>query len=136
MTERFIGLMSGTSLDGVDGVLADFSDGGILVRGHATAPFSMALRTELLSLNNPEGVDELHRAALAGSALARVYAEVTRELLGKAGLAAGDISAVGAHGQTVRHRPGEFDETGYTLRPWCRHFIVRCSRIRTKRSRC
>ncbi|AMM25257.1 anhydro-N-acetylmuramic acid kinase [Variovorax sp. PAMC 28711] len=115
MTERYIGLMSGTSLDGVDGVLADFSDGGIQVHGHAVAPFSMALRTELLSLNNPGGVDELHRAALAGSALARVYAEVTRELLAKAGASPRDIIAVGAHGQTVRHRPGEFDDTGYTL---------------------
>lgn len=115
MTERFIGLMSGTSLDGVDGVLADFSDGRIVVHGHATAPFSMALRTELLALNNPDGVNELHRAALAGSALARVYAEVTRELLTRAGMAPDTVTAIGAHGQTVRHRPGEFDETGYTL---------------------
>lgn len=115
MTERFIGLMSGTSLDGVDGVLADFSEGRIAVHGHATAPFSMALRTELLALNNPDGVNELHRAALAGSALARVYAEVTRELLARAAVAPETVTAIGAHGQTVRHRPGEFDETGYTL---------------------
>ncbi|RYF33923.1 MAG: anhydro-N-acetylmuramic acid kinase [Comamonadaceae bacterium] len=115
MTERFIGLMSGTSLDGVDGVLADFSDGRISVRGHATAPFSMALRTELLALNDPDGTNELHRAALAGSALARVYAEVTRELLARADVAPDSVTAIGVHGQTVRHRPGEFDETGYTL---------------------
>jgi anhydro-N-acetylmuramic acid kinase len=115
MTERFIGLMSGTSLDGVDGVLADFSDGGIQVRAYATAPFSVALRTELMSLNSPSGIDELHRAALAGSALARVYAEVTRELLAKAAISRTEVAAVGAHGQTVRHRPGEFDDIGYTL---------------------
>ena len=113
--ELFIGLMSGTSLDGVDGVLADLSDGGIAVRAHASAPFPVALRKELLALNRPDGANELHRAALAGNGLARVYAEVVRMLLAKAAQEAAQIVAIGAHGQTVRHRPGEFDGTGYTL---------------------
>jgi len=114
MAEFFIGLMSGTSLDGVDGVLADLSDGGIAVQGYATAPFPVGLRTELMALNTP-GNNELHRAALAGNGLARVYAQVAQQLLEDAGLAPDAIAAIGAHGQTVRHRPGEFDEVGYTL---------------------
>lgn len=113
--ELFIGLMSGTSLDGVDGVVADFGEGAIAVRAHASAPFPAALREELLALNRPEGTNELHRAALAGNGLARVYAEVVRMLLAEAGQDAAQIVAIGAHGQTVRHRPGEFDGTGYTL---------------------
>lgn len=76
----------------------------------------------LLALNSP-GDDELHRAALAGNALARLYADVTQALLVQGGVSASDVQAIGAHGQTVRHRPGEFDgdpargipATGYTL---------------------
>ena len=109
-----IGLMSGTSLDGVDGVLVDFAE-GTQVLWHASRGFDAALRAELLALNTPEGRDELHRAALAANALARSYAEVVRELLQATGLAPGQIAAIGAHGQTVRHRPQMFDVTGYTL---------------------
>jgi len=112
--ELFIGLMSGTSLDGVDGVLADFSDGRMSVRGYATAPFPDALRAELLALNTP-GDNELHRAALAGNSLVRIYAGVVGQLLVDSGTAAAEVTAVGAHGQTVRHRPAEFDGVGYTL---------------------
>ncbi|MCY7317483.1 MAG: anhydro-N-acetylmuramic acid kinase [Ramlibacter sp.] len=111
MSDLFIGLMSGTSLDGVDGVLADFSEARPKVIQHASRPFPTALRTELLALNR-SGEAELHRAALAGNALVRVYAEVVHELLASADRG---VAAIGAHGQTVRHRPQEFDGTGYTL---------------------
>lgn len=114
MPELFIGLMSGTSLDGVDGVLADFGTGRLRVLGHQAAPFPAALRAELLALNTA-GADELHRAALAGNALARSYAGVVQALLDRAKLQPHDIAAIGAHGQTVRHRPLMFDGTGYTL---------------------
>ncbi|MDH6591432.1 anhydro-N-acetylmuramic acid kinase [Variovorax sp. TBS-050B] len=111
---RFIGLMSGTSLDGVDGVLADFAGDRMAVQAHATAPFPADLRAELMALNTP-GDNELHRAALAGNGLARIYADVVGRLLADSGTPAGGVAAIGAHGQTVRHRPGEFDGVGYTL---------------------
>src|SRR6218665_226927 len=113
MSKLYIGLMSGTSLDGIDGVLADFSGARMQVRQHASAAFAPALRAELLALNTP-GDNELHRAALAGNAVSRAYADVVAQLLETSGQHAGQITALGAHGQTVRHRPGEFDGCGYT----------------------
>ena len=134
--------MSGTSLDGVDGVLLQWqskaqklSDKGqvsspsllsntpsLKVLQHVFQPFDAEFRAELLSLNTP-GHNELHRAALAGNCLARHYAQVVHALLKSSGLSAANIHAVGAHGQTVRHRPLEFDAdpakgqaaVGYTL---------------------
>jgi len=115
VSQLYIGLMSGTSMDGVDGVLADLSPGQPLrVVAHAHRPFDPALATALWALNSP-GSNELHHAALAANALARAYADVVADLLQHSGLPASAVRASGAHGQTVRHRPGEFDGTGYTL---------------------
>lgn len=109
-TQAFVGLMSGTSLDGVDGVVAEMAADGrwLGVKAHAHAPFDDRLRAELLALNQ-RGPDELHRAALAAQAVSRAYAQVVAQLR----QACPDLSvrALGAHGQTVRHRP----ELGYTL---------------------
>jgi len=112
--DLFIGLMSGTSLDGVDGVLADFSGGAARVLQHTYTPFDTPFAAELLALNSP-GDNEIHRGALAANALARCYAQVVHRLLEAAALQPTAVSAIGAHGQTVRHRPQEFDGTGYTV---------------------
>lgn len=107
----YIGLMSGTSVDGVDGVLVRLDAAQPPhVLASASLPMPENLRRELLALN-VSGDDELARAALAANALARLYADAVATLLREAGVQASDVKAIGAHGQTVRHRP----DSGYTV---------------------
>ena len=121
MHDYTIGLMSGTSLDGTDGVLVDFSGDKLRVVATASQPFTEIFRAELLALNTPSH-NELHRAALAGNELAAVYAQVVADLVqqaGAQGITTRQISAIGAHGQTVRHHPRQTAagpaNAGYTL---------------------
>jgi anhydro-N-acetylmuramic acid kinase len=106
----YVGLMSGTSLDGMDGVLVDFHDKGFALRASHHAAFLPALRDELLALNQP-GADELHRAALAANGVAAVSTQVVAALLEQTKAHPSQVRAIGSHGQTVRHRP----ELGYTV---------------------
>lgn len=109
---RFVGLMSGTSVDAVDAALLeiDESDFGIRTGGFVSVALDDALRGELHALQ-ASGPDELERAMRAAGALAERYARAVERLLGQAGLRAAQITAIGAHGQTVRHRP----ELGYSI---------------------
>ena len=105
----YIGLMSGTSLDAIDGALVRWVGDTPQALAFESAPLEPGLRSELMALQTP-GEDELHRSALARVALARAYAQVCERLIDQAPAGA-VIRAVGAHGQTVRHRP----QDGYTV---------------------
>ncbi len=109
-TTLFAGLMSGTSLDGVDAVIADFATPRPRVVSTAFVPYPSDLRDALLALN-AAGHDELRRASELSVRLAVLYAEATQAALQAAGLAADDVAAIGCHGQTVRHQPA----FGYSL---------------------
>lgn len=106
----FIGIMSGTSLDGADAVLADFSARRPRTLAFATVPFPSDLRDRLLALSAAES-DTLDEAGAAAIELAGVYAEAAKAVLAAAGVSRREVRAIGCHGQTVRHRP----ERGYTL---------------------
>lgn len=101
----YIGMMSGTSLDGVDAVAVQFeSKIGLKVLGSKSMNLSEELRALLLSLCFT-GPDEINRSQIAGNQLAQIYAETCHALLKDLGLSAPHITAIGAHGQTVRHNP-------------------------------
>lgn len=107
----YIGLMSGTSMDGVDGVAVRFEKGKApVVLAEAFAGFTKDLRDALFSLQHA-GENEIEREALAGNELTARYAACCHELLRSGNLRADEVRAIGAHGQTVRHNP----EKGYTV---------------------
>jgi anhydro-N-acetylmuramic acid kinase len=115
----YIGLMSGTSLDGIDAVLAKIGPNGEASALDAvTMPFSPELRKVLFELQSP-GPNELHREKQAGNALALAYAEAVNQLLQRTNFQASDVAAIGAHGQTIRHQPhlGDMAYTHQTLNP-------------------
>ena len=102
--DHYIGLMSGTSLDGVDAVLLKFSDRTHRIVGESFTPFEDSLRAKLLALHQPQS-DEIHEAAVLGNELARIYARAVRDLLRKTRTSPASVQAIGCHGQTIRHRP-------------------------------
>ena len=109
-SQLFIGVMSGTSLDGVDVALCDLDDAKCQVLATHFLAYPQALKTQLLELHTVAN-NELEATALTANKLAILYAEAINALLQKQNVAACAIIAIGCHGQTIRHRP----ELGFTL---------------------
>ena len=110
----YIGLMSGTSLDGIDAVLAKIRPtGDASLLDAVSTPFSPGLRQDLAELQSP-GPNEIHRENQAGNALAVAYADAVKQLLAQAKLSSTEISAIGAHGQTIRHQANLAHPLAYT----------------------
>ncbi len=109
-SELFLGIMSGTSADGIDVALVDFSQVKPRLVATRYAKFTAALREQVLRLQLPQE-NELHIAARTANDLTHAYVECAAGLLAQAGLQSTQVRAIGCHGQTIRHRP----DAGYTL---------------------
>ncbi|MCX7185629.1 MAG: anhydro-N-acetylmuramic acid kinase [Methylophilales bacterium] len=116
----FIGLMSGTSLDGVDVALVEFNSNDSTASGQVRLlnthflAYPASLRAKILALQYPTA-NELETTALMGNTLAKLYAEAINQLLAKINLKPQQITAIGCHGQTIRHQPQLIDGIGFTM---------------------
>lgn len=107
----YIGLMSGTSMDAVDGVLVDFAHQPPKLIATHKQLLPEDLRKELIELCLP-GFNEINRLGKLDVRVGQLFAETTKNLLNKANISAKQICAIGSHGQTVRHKPdGEYPFT-------------------------
>ncbi|MGH8074417.1 MAG: anhydro-N-acetylmuramic acid kinase [Lysobacter sp.] len=102
----FVGLMSGTSADGIDAALVRFdANGHCELQLGRTHPWEPALRQRLVELGQGGALQSLEELGTLDVRIAEAFAEAARQLLAEAGVAAEDVRAIGSHGQTVRHRP-------------------------------
>lgn len=109
MSRLFLGLISGTSADGIDAALVEFPDGpgtaGLRLRAACTHPWDGAVRARLVAIGQggePASLDELGRLDVQ---VGEAFAAAACQVLAQAGVAARQVTAIGSHGQTVRHRP-------------------------------
>jgi anhydro-N-acetylmuramic acid kinase len=104
MSELYIGLMSGTSADGIDAAMVDFNAAKPVLIAHHFTEFSVDLRRHILSLSQP-GHDEITRLGELDHLLGKAFAQTVNDLLKKTNATSKDVLAIGSHGQTIRHNP-------------------------------
>lgn len=101
----YVGLMSGTSADGIDAVLVDLDEGSVRRQiAHTFTPYPHQLQREITELYSP-GNNEIDRLGALDIKLGELFAKACLQLIEKSGVSAADIIAIGSHGQTIRHRP-------------------------------
>jgi anhydro-N-acetylmuramic acid kinase len=101
----YLGLMSGTSMDAIDAALVDFDGSPLRILARSATHFDPVLKARIAALlDSPDSValDEIGQLDVE---LARAFAAATLALLRDAGIGAGQVTAIGSHGQTLRHRP-------------------------------
>lgn len=103
--DLYLGLISGTSVDGVDAALVSFSSPQPRLIASTLFAYGSELRAEVLALFTP-GNNEVDRLGAVDHAVGELFAEAAQALLQQAGVAPQAVKAIGCHGQTIRHRPG------------------------------
>jgi len=119
----YLGIMSGTSLDGLDIALID-QESDIRLVGTHYLPMPAALRSDLLSLCSP-GPNELARAALAEQQWVLLASQGIESLLSQQNMSPSQVRAIGSHGQTIRHHPAD----GFTIQIGNPALLAECTGI-------
>ncbi|MCF7971679.1 MAG: anhydro-N-acetylmuramic acid kinase [Methylococcaceae bacterium] len=112
-TEYYIGLMSGTSVDGIDAGLYDFSKNQTRVIGFYYQPYSKQIKQKIQALCNAHQITSLSAYGELDALLGALYAEACINLLQQSKVSANEIKAIGSHGQTVCHSP--YSKPPFTL---------------------
>ncbi|MCY3872126.1 MAG: anhydro-N-acetylmuramic acid kinase [Gemmatimonadetes bacterium] len=99
---KAIGLMSGTSADGVDAALVEIGESDLSLLGYIEVPFPQDVRREILSLCENGRVDAICRM---DAALGEWFAEAALRVCEEANVSAGEVDVIGSHGQTIHHLP-------------------------------
>ncbi|MEN0039643.1 MAG: anhydro-N-acetylmuramic acid kinase [Cellvibrio sp.] len=111
--QLYIGLMSGTSADAIDAALIDLESSAQLIATH-TLPLPPEIRQQIHALSLPND-NEIDRMGALDAELGRLFAQVSLELIAKSGIDASQITVIGSHGQTIRHRPPGSPQGTFTL---------------------
>lgn len=109
----YIGLMSGTSADGIDAVLVDFSDLQPQILASHSQPLN-EFQAKIHQICSP-GEDEISRLGELDRTIGEQFAEAVLALLAKSNFTSSQIAAIGSHGQTIRHLPPTEGRPGFTL---------------------
>lgn len=126
MSELYIGLMSGTSADGIDAALVDFSQAQPKLVHSYYSTFSDELRQTILGLCQT-GSDEIKRMGSLDVLLGHLFADAVQTLLQESHTLPQNVRAIGCHGQTIRHYPDDH----YTLQVGDPNIIAARTRITT-----
>lgn len=118
-TRRVIGLMSGTSVDGIDAALVEITGSGRNTKleqiDFQSTPFPSGFK-EFVTKNSQTGSSDVADIARLNFLVAQLYADAVKELCVHAGVSQNEVDLIGSHGQTIHHRPEAFEMFGKTVR--------------------
>ncbi|PWK45402.1 anhydro-N-acetylmuramic acid kinase [Pleionea mediterranea] len=108
MSEYYLGLISGTSADGIDAILVELAEHSVVTLAAETFAYPDDVRQEILSISQPaadHGEQRIDRLGHLDHQVGSLFADAAKTLCAKANVDISKVSAIGSHGQTVRHRP-------------------------------
>lgn len=123
-----MGMMSGTSADGIDAAIFDFGVAPPQLKAQISLPYPEAIKQQILELSQP-GDNEIDRLGTLDGQIGQLFANCANQLIAASAISKSSIRAIGSHGQTVRHRP--LAEPRFSLQIGNPHLIAQETGITT-----